>query len=110
VDWEQLANGNDSEAALSADDLASTLTGVNDRFATDDGDQVLVQEFVADEDPPLRITGWHRVGRRGRHVVLAHFSFVVDEAQAELPELLAVRDLIGREAVRALLIPRPSRP
>jgi hypothetical protein len=109
IDWEQFLDADRPGRPFNLEGLASALEGVNGEFVIEGGDKVITQQFMGDDDPPLRVTGWHRFGRRGSHVVGAHFSLGMDEDMADRPEMVAVRDLVGREALRALLIPRPPK-
>jgi hypothetical protein len=111
VDWDFFFNTAEKKAPVVTAGLLAGLTGEATETVAAQGDQVIVQHYTAeDKDGPIRVVAWHRLGLRGLHIVIAHFSFVVDETKADLPELLAVRDLVGREAMRAVLIARPPRP
>jgi hypothetical protein len=109
VDWDQYINADRPGRPVKLDTLASALTEVTGEFVTDLGDKVITQEIPGDKASPLRSSSWHRYGRRGGHVVGAHFSLVMVEDAADHPEMVAVRELVGREALRALLIPRPPK-
>ena len=111
VDWDFFFNTAEKEAPVVTAGLLAGLTGETTETVAAQGDQVIVQHYTADDkDGPIRVVAWHRLGVRGLHIVIAHFSFVVDETKADLPELLAVRDLVGREAMRAVLIAHHPRP
>lgn len=105
VDWDLFLNGDRPGRPFKTDGLAK-MEGLTGEFVTDRGDKVFTASFVDDDD---QILYWHRFGSRGGHVVAAHFSLVMDKRKADEPEVVAVRDLVGREALRALLIPQPPK-
>jgi hypothetical protein len=74
-------------------------------------DRIVVQRYGgAEVDDDLVTTAWHRIAWRDPHLVFAHFQFVVTAAAAELPEIVAVRDAIAREARHAVIwTPRSDR-
>ena len=107
VDWDLFANNEDEPEAAKLRALEKFAEGKAKAFeAGPHNDKVIVREDTTeDKDGPIRVTAWHRFAVRGPHIVLAHFSLVVDATKADLPELLAVRDLVGREAMNAVLLP-----
>jgi hypothetical protein len=105
VDWEYFLNPGGDEPNLALAGLVAGLRGEKSETKAAQGDTVIEQRFTAEEDDgPIRVVAWHRFGLRGSNIVAAHFSFVVDARVAELPELVAVRDLVGREALRAAVM------
>ena len=106
VDWEQFLNADSPGEPFKLDGLAAGMTGQVEEAVTERGDKVLTQHFSDDD---CQVITWHRFGRRDGHVVGAHFSLVMKEDVADHPEVVAVRELVGREALRALLIPRPTK-
>jgi hypothetical protein len=111
IDWDFFVNTQANQSPPSLAELAPSLDGEKSERVGPHGDQVVAQHYTADDkDGPIRVVAWHRLGVRGPHIVIAHFSFVVDETKADLPELLAVRDLVSEEAMRAVLLPPRARP
>jgi hypothetical protein len=105
VDWDQFINGDRPGRPFNTDGL-TTMKGFTGQFVTDRGDKVYTASTATDDN---RILYWHRFGSRGGHVVAAHFSLVMDKREADHPEMVAVRELVAREVLRALLIPRPPK-